>query len=136
MADLVGMTQRQMSVKVDLHQQKKLMDMVGEGEEREKARLLAVTLDHTGDWLNTPPLKALGLHLRSSEFVLASKYRLGMPVFDSAGPCPACLHHSDVYGDHAMCCRSGGERNTRHNNLRDALFDTAMAAGLGPVKEG
>ena len=101
-ADLVGMTQRQISVKVDLHQQKKLMDMVGEGEEREKARLLAVTLDHTGDWLNTPPLKALGLHLRSSEFVLASKYRLGMPVFDSAGPCPACLHHGDVYGDYAM----------------------------------
>ena len=36
----------------------------------------------------------------------------------------------------AMCCRSGGERNSRHNNLRDALFDTAVAAGLGPVKEG
>ena len=93
------MTQRQMSVKVDLHQQKKLMDMVGEGEEREQARLLSVTLDHTGDWLNTPPLKALGLHLRSSEFVLAAKYRLGMPIFDSAGSCPACLHQSDVYGD-------------------------------------
>ena len=59
-----------------------------------------------------------------------------MPIFDSAGPCPACLHQSDVYGDHAMCCRSGGERNSPHNNLRDALFDTAVAAGLGPVKEG
>ena len=35
-----------------------------------------------------------------------------------------------------MCCGSGGERNTRHNNLRDALFDTAVAAGLGPVREG
>ena len=54
-ADLVGMTQRQMSVKVDLHQQRRLMEMVGEGEEREQARLLAVALDHTGDWLNTPP---------------------------------------------------------------------------------
>ena len=135
-ADLVGMTQRQMSVRVDLHQQRRLMEMVGEGEEREQARLLAVALDHTGDWLNTPPLKALGLHLRSSEFILATKYRLGMPVFDSAGPCPACLHQSDVFGDHAMCCRSGGERISRHNNLRDALFDTAVAAGLGPVKEG
>ena len=39
-ADLVGMTQRQMSVRVDLHQQRKLMEMVGEGEEREKARLV------------------------------------------------------------------------------------------------
>ena len=35
-----------------------------------------------------------------------------------------------------MCCGSGGERISRHNHLRDALFDTAVAAGLGPVKEG
>ena len=110
--------------------------MVGEEEERERARLLSLTLDHTGDWLYTPPLKALGLHLRSPEFVLALKYRLGMPVFDSAGPCPACLRESDVYGDHAMCCGAGGERISRHNNLRDAIFDTAVAAGLGPVREG
>ena len=45
------------------------MEMVGEGEEREQARLLAVALDHTGDWLNTPPLKALGLHLRIRNWV-------------------------------------------------------------------
>ena len=71
------MTQRQMGCKVDLEQQRQLMNMLGEEEEREKARLLSVTIDHTGDWLNTPPLKALGLHLRAPEFVLAIKYRLG-----------------------------------------------------------
>ena len=135
-ADLVGLTQRQMGVKVDLHQKQKLMEMVGEEEERERARLLSLSLDHAGDWLNTPPLKALGLHLRPPEFVLALKYRLGLPVFDTAGPCPACLRESDVYGDHAMCCGSGGERISRHNNLRDTFYETAVAAGLGPVKEG
>ena len=109
--------------------------MVGEEDEREMARLLSLTLDHTGDWLNTPPIKALGLHLRSPEFVLALKYRLGMPVFDSAGPCPACLRESDVLGDHAMCCGAGGERISRHNSLRDAVYET-VAAGLGPVREG
>ena len=31
---------------------------------------------------------------------------------------------------------TGGERIARHNHLRDAIFDTAAAAGLGPVKEG
>ena len=91
---------------------------------------------HAGDWLNTPPIKALGLHLRSPEFVLTLKYRLGLPVFDSAGPCPACLRESDVFDDHAMCCGSGGERISRHNNLRDAVYETAVAAGLGPVREG
>ena len=35
-----------------------------------------------------------------------------------------------------MCCGTGGERIARHNHLRDAIFDTAAAAGLGPVKEG
>ena len=82
------------------------------------------------------PLVALGLHLRPQEFVLAVKYRLGLAVFDQAGPCPACLKQSDVLGDHAMCCGTGGERIARHNHLRDAIFDTAAAAGPGPVKEG
>ena len=39
-------------------------------------------------------------------------------------------------GDHAMSCGVGGERISRHNHLRDALFDTAVASGLGPTKEG
>ena len=38
-------------------------------------------------------------------------------------------------GDHALCCGTGGERISRHNNLRDAFFNTAVAAGLGPVRE-
>ena len=135
-ADLVGMTQRQIGAKVDLEQQRQLMGMVGQEEEREQARLLSLTLDHAGDWLNTPPIKALGLHLRPPEFILALKYRLGLPVFDTPGPCPACLRDSDVHGDHAMCCGSGGERISRHNNLRDALYETAGSAGLGPVREG
>ena len=102
----------------------------------EERRLLSISLDHDGDWLNTPPLIGLGLHLRPVEFVLVVKYRLGLPVFDQCGPCPACLQESDVLGDHALCCGSGGERISRHNALRDAIFETAVAAGLGPVKEG
>ena len=39
-------------------------------------------------------------------------------------------------GDHALCCGTGGERISRHNALRDAFFDTAVSAGLGPSKEG
>ena len=125
-----------MSLKVDLEAQRQLLQGTGEEEDRERARLASLGLRHAGDWLNTAPLKALGLHLRATEFILVVKYRLGLPVFDTAGPCPACLRHSDVFGDHALCCGSGGERISRHNALRDALFDTAVAAGLGPTKEG
>ena len=35
-----------------------------------------------------------------------------------------------------MCCGFGGERISRHYHLRDTLYKTAVAAGLGPVKEG
>ena len=31
------------------------MEMVREEEETDRARLLSLTLDHAGDWLNTPP---------------------------------------------------------------------------------
>ena len=135
-ADLAGMTQKQMSVKIDLHQQQLLVQQVDQqGEDRERARLASLSLRHAGDWLNTPPLSALGLHLRAAEFVLAVKYRLGLPVFNTEGLCPACLRPSDTLGDHALCCGTGGERISRHNNLRDALFNTAVAAGLGPVRE-
>ena len=47
-----------------------------------------------------------------------------------------CLQKSDVLGDHALCCGSGGEHISRHNALRNAIFETAFAAGLEPVKEG
>ena len=35
-----------------------------------------------------------------------------------------------------MSCGTGGERIARHNHLRDALFEMAVSAGLGPTKEG
>ena len=66
---------------------------------------------------------------------------LGMPFlmamkFNQAGPCPACLQHSDCYGDHALCCGHWGERITRHNSIRDHVHQMAAAAVLNPVKEG
>ena len=107
-----------------------------EAGEREVARMASLSPPQAGAWLNCPPLPALGLHLRGPEFVVAAKFRLGMPIYDFAGRCPACGRHSDTKGDHGMVCGTGGERIARHNALRDALHDTAAAAGLGPQKEG
>ena len=103
---------------------------------REMARLASLGLPYAGAWLEAVPILALGLYLQPSEFVLATRYRLGCNVYDRAGPCPACLRHSDALGDHAMCCGHQGERITRHNAIRDAIHDTAAAAALSPVKEG
>ena len=60
---MVGVPQRQLGVKIDLQQQKILLDGLGREEVRERARLRSLTLPHAGDWLNTAPLTALGLHM-------------------------------------------------------------------------
>ena len=91
----------------------------------------------TGDWLNVIPSKALGLHLRRGEFLFAVRYRLGMKVFISEGECPMsrCSAHSDDMGDHAIGCAINGERIARHNHVRDAIYNAAVQATLGPTKE-
>ena len=103
--------------------------------QRDKARLGCVTMDHAGDWLNALPSFAFNLHMPGAEFRAAVKYRLGIPLFQDAGNCPACSAPSDVYGDHAIACGYQGERNSRHNILRDEIYNTAKAAGLRPTKE-
>ena len=112
------------------------MEKIKNTGEREIARMASLSLPQAGAWLNCPPPPALGLHLRRSEFVIAARFRLGMPIYDKSGSCPACGEESDTMGDHGMVCGTGGERIARHNALRDAIHDTAAAAGLAPQKEG
>ena len=67
---------------------------------------------------------------------MALKYRLGYPVFTTAGKCPTCPKFSDVYEDHAISCGTEGERIGRHNHPRDTLYHTCASAALAPTKEG
>ena len=92
-------------------------------------------LPHAGSWLSVVPSPALGLHLRASEFIPAVKYRLGIPVYSTSGPCPACSAPSDRMGDHSLGCRTTSDRIARRNLLRDVLFEAAASADLGPSKE-
>ena len=79
--------------------------------------------------------KTLGLHLRKTEFITAIRYRLGLPIFRTQGECPmpVCHANNDVMGDHAISCAIGGERISKHNHVRDAIFKAAVEAGLGPT---
>ena len=102
---LNDLTQKQLSSMVDGRNLATLTLILEEDNDpREKARLNSLSLPHAGAWLEAVPIPALGLYLQPSEFVLAMRYRLGCPVYDRSGPCPACQRHSDVLGDHAMCC--------------------------------
>ena len=134
---LKGQKQKMVSAKIDLLNKRIFLERIADsGDERDIARLSSLCLPQAGAWLNCTPLPALGLHLRGPEFVVAAKIRLGLPVYDQPGPCPNCGRASDVLGDHSLVCGTGGERIVRHNAVRDAIFDTAAAAGLAPLKEG
>ena len=133
---LTGVLQRAVSLTINLNNSKLLSNHINElGDVREKARLNSVGLPHSGDWLNVLPSPTLGLHIRSAEFVISVKYRLGMPVYSTVGQCPACLHHSDALGDHAVSCGYQGERIARHDSLRDALHAATQTACLGATRE-
>ena len=132
-AAVLASSQKMLSYKVDMHSAKLLHDRVV--DQRGKARLNSLAMMRAGDWLNTVPVRALGLHLRPREFIVAAKYRLGVRVYHESGPCPACGEDSDTYGDHAVGCGKEGERVFRHNILRDAIHQTAKQASLAPAKE-
>ena len=129
-------TQRAVTLKINLHKLQLLTNHIdGLDNVREKARLTSLGLPHAGDWLNVLPSPTLGLHMRAAEFVVSVKYRLGVPVFSEAGQYPACNHHSDELGDHAISCGNQGERIARHDSLRDAMYAVTQTACLGATKE-
>jgi len=41
----------------------------------------------------------------------------------------------DIHGHHAILCRNGPDRTTRHNRIRDWLFNAAKDAMLSPIRE-
>ena len=133
--NLLGVTQKAISMKIDLRKHQLLSEHISTtGVQRDIARLASLRLPHAGDWLNVVPSPNLGLHLRSTEWIVSAKYRLGCPVFPTSGKCPACPNFSDKDGDHAISCGYQGERTARHNHLRDLLYHTALAASLGPTR--
>jgi hypothetical protein len=130
---LIEMSQRAISLEVDL----KLRAAVDSEAitDRDKARLRVLSAPHTGDWLNVVPLPILGLHLKPREFKFAVNYRLGMPLYQEEGVCPACGKAADEFGDHSVACAHTGERIARHNHLANMLFRVAQSANLAPTKE-
>ena len=135
MEEARGMRQKALSGLIDCEAASRLREAAA--GTRDRARLNCVSRAGAGDWLSALPSRALGLHLRKSEFILAVRYRLGLQVFLQEGECPMprCRSFGDSYGDHAISCAIGGERIAKHNHVRDALFQAAAQAALGPQKE-
>ena len=131
---LAGVTQKELSRKIDEKLLKSLTESF-EGSDREQARLAALSLPNSSGYLNCIPSRRIGQHLKSHEFTVVIKYRLGMKLFPEGSKCSACHHSLDQYGDHLLHCSSGGLGILRHNTMRDQLFRLCQEGGLGPARE-
>jgi hypothetical protein len=109
--EVLAMTRRQLSGLVDSTASSRLLEATT--ALRDRARLQCVGREGAGDWLTAIPSKALSLRLRKTEILTAAKYRIGLPI----------------------SCGYGGKRISRHQHLRDTIYQAAVQAGLGPVCE-
>eukprot|EP00660_Eupelagonema_oceanica_P019408 gene19408-biopygen21572 len=92
--------------------------------EAQQANLLSELQPGAGDFLQAQPIKMDGVDLTftPAEFVVALRYRLGLPQAEAAGFCGLCGKVFDVYGYHATKCRKQG-LGGRHDALRDQVFE-------------
>eukprot|EP00731_Ephydatia_muelleri_P019516 Em0012g341a len=100
----------------------------------DRARLLSISSPHASAWLSVTPSRSMGLHLEPSEFQVAIKWWLGIPVAQGQS-CSQCNAALDAYGHHALCCKLGGDVVSRHNRLRDIFNDFCHSACLAPQLE-
>ena len=49
--------------------------------------------------------------------------------------CPECRGSADPFGDHQVGCGGNGDRISRHNAIRDVVFNAAQSAALAPSKK-
>src|SRR6476469_761626 len=98
-----------------------------------RARLLAVTSPHAGDWLKAQPLSSLGLRLDNNMIRVAVGLRLGSAIF-SPHQCP-CGASVDARGAHELSCIKSTRRQPRHALINDIIHRAMGRARISAVKE-
>ena len=108
-----------------------LMDRVSDPISR--ARLLAASSPHSGDWLNALPIASVGLRLSDEEIRIATGFRLGINL-GAPHQC-ICGTSVDALGLHALSCGKVTGRHQRHNQINDIICRSLQTAHMHAVKE-
>ena len=101
--------------------------------DEDKARLLAVSQPHAGDWLLAPPITSIGLRMSNEEIRIAVGTRLG-GVTCEPHLCQ-CGKMVDAKGLHGLSCLKSAGRHIRHSNLNDIIHRALKRAGIQAAKE-
>ena len=97
------------------------------------ARLKTVAAPHAGDWLNAPPITAIGLRLSDEAIRVAVGFRLGsITCQPHIRICGAMV---DTRGLHGLSCRKSGPRHTRHSKLNYLIWRAVKRAQIPAIKE-
>jgi hypothetical protein len=79
-------------------------------------------------WRCLPSHRA-GTYVDNACFRLLVQFRYHQPVmYPTECPAPGCAARLDVFGHHALCCKSGGEKS-----VRQSLSSRLSAAGPSPA---
>jgi len=96
----------------------------------DRARLIAVSSRHVGDFLNAFPSSAVGTRLDNMSLRIAVALRLGANV--CAPHVCVCGEQVSADGTHGLACRKSAGRHFRHNAIND-LIKRALASAETPA---
>ena len=124
------------------HSQKNWDGVITSGQHREivetatdsnRARILAVSAPHSGDWLNALPISSCGLRLNDDAVRVAVGLRVGARLCEPH-KC-ICGAEVDALGTHGLNCKKGSGRIARHNFLNDIIWRALNNADVPSTKE-
>ena len=98
-----------------------------------RSRLLAVSAEHSSDWLNALPISSCGLRLSDEAVRVAVGLRLGATLC-LPHQCP-CGSEVDCLGSHSLSCKKSSARIQRHSALNDIIHRALIRAGVPSTKE-
>jgi hypothetical protein len=107
--------------------------MQQQADDHNKARLLAVSAKHSGDWLHATPISSCGLRLDDEAIRIAVGLRLGAEVCQPH-TC-TCGNIADALGTHALSCKRSSGKFVRHNSLNELIYRALIRANIPASKE-
>ena len=125
-------TQKMLSTKIENKQFQLLFDA---SSIPNRARLMSASSNLAASWLSVIPSPGLNLHLDTAEFQTAIKWWVGINMFGDSRCLSCSTQLLDPLGHHSLTCRYNGDVVSRHNQLKNTLFESCRQAGVGGQME-
>ena len=98
-------------------------------DETARARLLASQRRETGEWLQSPPMSALGLRMDNEVIRVAAGLRLGITLC-LPHQCHQCSADVDHLGLHGLSCRKSQGWHPRHAAVNELIRRSLASAKI------